>query len=53
MPCSIRVLRAGTATVLASPKRVTHYKPGGRKGEKRVPGENAYDSRPDIFGKDL
>ena len=26
---SIRVPRRGTATVLASPERVTHYEPGG------------------------
>ena len=29
MSNSIRVPRTGTETVLASPKRVTHYEPGG------------------------
>ena len=37
--------------MLASPKRVTHYEPGGRKVKKRVQGENAKISRPDKSGR--
>ena len=37
--------------MLASPKRVTHYEPGGRKVKKRVQGENAKISNPDKTGQ--